>query len=118
VTTLTERPQTLTVGSYVAAVSREAPGPWGVETTWTITREGVEVGQMFQGGGGYGERPHCSISKLVWSGEMPARSWDPRSPEYGLCFDIGPQDTRELALAEFGRRADRLIAWRAARTGG
>lgn len=112
-----ERPREMRHGAYVATVTREETGPWGLETTWTITREGVEVGKMFQGGGGYGERPHCSLRALLWTGKMPERSWDPKSPEHGLGFDTGPLDTRELALEEFAKRADRLIAWRAAQEG-
>lgn len=106
------RPRTVTHGAYVATVTSETVGPWGLETTWTITREGVKVGHMFQGGGGYGEQPHCSLTPLVWSGKIPSGCSDSRSPLYGMCFDVGPQDTREAALALFATRADRLIAWR------
>lgn len=111
---LTDRPREVIHGYYLARVSLEEQTPWGVCTTWTITRDGVKVGQMFQGTGGYGERVWASMTALVWSGKMPERSWDSRSPEYGLCFDTGPFDTQDLALADFARRADRLIAWRAA----
>ena len=108
------RPQTVQSGAYLATLTKNRPGPWGIETTWEITREGVRVGTMFQGGGGYGERPHCSLNPLVWSGKIPRGASDPKSPDYGIGLDVGPHDTRELALADFARRADRLIAWRAA----
>lgn len=111
----TDRPRELRHGAYVATVLREEDTPWGVCTTWEIARDGAAVGKMFQGSPGYGERPHCSMSALVWSGPMPERSWDPWSSEHGLCFDTGPHDTREAALADFAARADRLIEWRRSR---
>jgi len=109
----TDRPREVVHGGYVATVSREEDTPWSVCTTWTITRDGVEVGKMFQGTTGYGERVTCSMRALFWTGKTPERSWDPKSPEHGLGFDIGPRDTRELALQAFAASADRLIAWRA-----
>ncbi len=106
------RPRTVQLGAYEAVVSLEEETPWGLATTWTIVREGTEVGKMFQGGGGYGDRVTCSMSSLVWSGDLPKGHVDPRTQHYGIHFDTGPCDTREAALAEFAGRADRLISWR------
>lgn len=102
------------MGEYVATTEREERTPWGILTVWAIARDGVKVGTMAQGTAGYGARVTCSMKDLVWSGKMPERSWDTKSPEYGLCFDTGPHDTREATLEAFGQRADRLIAWRKA----
>lgn len=110
--TRTERPRALVFGEYTATVVREQATPWGPQTTWSIMRAGRVVGQMFQGGGGYGDRPSCSLSKLVWAGALPPGCSDSRSENYGMCFDVGPCDTREAALEAFARQADRLIAWR------
>lgn len=79
---------------------------------WLIHRAEVLVGKMFDGPVyGWG-RPHCSLSKLVWSGDMPPGCCDSRSVNYGMHFDVGPQESYEDALRIFAARADRLIAWR------
>ena len=65
-------------------------------------------------GGAYPGKYRCSLTDLVWSGPLPNGHTSPRSEHYGIHFDVGPHDTGEEALAEFARRADRLIAWREA----
>lgn len=113
VPTKSGRPAIVCEGEYTAVLVKDEEGPWGWESTWEIRcREGHVVGKMFQGGGSYGEQPRCSLTKLVWSGQIPPGASDPKSPNYGICFDIGPQDTREQALQAFAKAADRLIAWR------
>lgn len=65
-------------------------------------------------GGGYPNRYRCSMSALVFSGDLPDRCDSPKSPYFGIHFDSGVHDTAEEALADFAQRADRLIAWRQA----
>lgn len=79
---------------------------------WTITHGGQAVGAMYEGPA-YPGRVWCSMSKLVWSGEIPDGASDPKSPNYGICFDIGPRDSHEEALRAFVAAAKRLRAWRA-----
>lgn len=93
-----------TSGEYVA--TRD-------DAAWTITRQGVKVGKMFYGGA-YPGKYRCSLTDLVWSGPLPDGCNSHRSEHYGIAFDVGPHDSGEEALAEFARRADRLIAWREA----
>lgn len=83
------------------------------DAVWTIERQGVKVGAMFYGGA-YPGKYRCSLTALVWSGPLPTGCSSPRSEHYGIAFDVGPHDSGEEALAEFARRADRLIAWREA----
>lgn len=97
----------LHVGDYTATETK---------THWIITRAGAPVGKMFDGEA-YGGRPHCSMRELVWSGPCPKGASSPKSPDYGMCFDIGPHDTYAEALAAFAKAADRLIAWRVTHAG-
>lgn len=91
----------MTAAEYVTTPQASDRDP-----TWSITRNGVEVGTMFQGAA-YG-RFLCSMR----SGRLPEGASDTRSEHFGIHFDTGPHDTREEALAAFARNADRLIAWR------
>jgi hypothetical protein len=79
---------------------------------WNIERDGVLVGCMYEGG--MYDRPYALLTKLLWAGPFPLDCTSPKSPNYGIHFDIGPQPTREECLAKFVAAADRLIAWRAA----
>lgn len=102
------RPSVVTSGLYTATLIGE--------DTWSITREGVAVGKMFESAAyGWG-RPHCSMRELVWSGPWPPGASDPRSPFYGWLFDIGPEESHQKALDKFAKHAERLIAWREKQT--
>jgi hypothetical protein len=108
-------PRVIESGLYTARISEESPTPWGPQTKWTIMRDVVEVGSLSHGYP-YEDRTTASLNKLVWSGDWPRGTSDPRSPHYGICFDIGPQATPETALAKLIESAERLIAWRKAQT--
>lgn len=79
---------------------------------WIIKHAGTVVGKMFAGGAYPWNTPHCSMRELVWSGPWPEGASDPRSRDYGMCFDTGPEASHRDALAAFAAKADRLMQWR------
>lgn len=88
---------------------------------WPIADEnGREVGRMFGPKDAHGRDRYacggvtCSLSALVWAGDLPKGHSSPKSEHYGIHFDVGPLPGFQEALEEFARRADRLRAWRAA----
>ncbi|HET9061730.1 MAG TPA: hypothetical protein VFO62_00440 [Candidatus Binatia bacterium] len=108
---LTDRAGVVHHVRYTATIESEELTPWGILTTWLITRDGSKVGKAFQGGGGYGESVTCSMAALRWAGACPP-TWPPKLPTYGMGFDVGPHDSLNAALAAFEAGAERLIAWR------
>lgn len=109
---------TLTSGVYRAIVTNHEKTPHGVCTTWTIVREGPLggiVGKMFEGTAGYGVRPFASMATLLWAGELPGDCFNPKSEHYGIHFDTGPGEARQIVLDDFAKRAERLTAWRCSR---
>lgn len=84
---------------------------------WEITRDGVIVGKMHDGRAyGWG-RPHSSMRELVWAGPFPPDASSPKSPHYGMLFDLGPLDESgdsvyQAALERFAEHAERLVKWR------
>jgi hypothetical protein len=108
-------PKRLKHGAYVATFKGIEGGQVGDPlscATWDIKRGRQLVGRMFVGRAYGWARPYASLTKLVWSGPWPEGASDPRSPDYGMLFDCGPHDSYADTLADFARRADRLIAWR------
>lgn len=109
-------PTTLTHGLYTATfvgVQERFAEDTLACAAWEITREGKVVGALYASDAYGWDRPHASMTKLVWSGPLPKGVSDSRSPDYGMAFDVGPCDGYAATLAEFAKRADRLIAWRA-----
>lgn len=85
--------------------------------TWNITQKGKLVGRMYEGSAyGWG-RPRFSLTKLVWAGPFPMDSSDPKSPNYGMCFDGGPFSSYQECLEAFAKSADRLTEWRRTNAG-
>lgn len=78
---------------------------------WDVFLDEKLIAQIFRGHV-YGERFHASMSKLVWSGTIPPGASNTKSPEYGICFDVGPQDTFEAVLEQVKKHAERLLKWR------
>lgn len=88
---------------------------------WSIADEnGREVGRMFGPKDAHGRNRYacggvtCSMSALVWAGDLPTGHASPKSEHYGIHFDTGPLPGFQAALDDFAKRADRLRAWRAA----
>ena len=106
------RPRVLIEGTYTATVTKEGLDAGELCTRWTVSRAGVEVGALFAGRS-YPGRVHGSLNALVGAGPLPEGASDPRSPHYGIAFDVSPRDTPAQALQELVYRAERLIAWRA-----
>lgn len=97
-----------------AGVEERFPGDALASARWDIVRGDKVVGALFASDSYGWNRPHASLAKLVWSGPLPKGISDPKSPDYGMAFDIGPCDGYAATLAEFAKRADRLISWRLA----
>lgn len=111
----TQVPERLEHGAYVATLSgtdERFPGDPLTTISWEIKTWNCVVGSLWISDAYGWDKPCFSISKLVWSGRFPNDSSDPKSENYGMCFDGVAFPSLEAALEEFARRADRLIAWR------